>query len=166
VRLCRRWRPAQPPKWRKTRAFPATEAKSGERRTLRWRGLNSNFQYAGAVNLVVAPFMPPNGAISARTQFVRFVPDLADRAGLITLAVPGDLMSLMRVAARDRWHVVDIGRAPLRRQADSHPRRHGDGCSDSAGLAVRKILRCRYHRWAPRTAPSGITTTTATAIPR
>jgi hypothetical protein len=27
--------------------------------TLRWRGLDSNFQYAGAVNLVVAPFMPP-----------------------------------------------------------------------------------------------------------
>jgi len=27
--------------------------------THRWRGLDSNFQYAGAVNLVVAPFMPP-----------------------------------------------------------------------------------------------------------
>jgi hypothetical protein len=27
--------------------------------TPRWRGLDSNFQYAGAVNLVVAPFMPP-----------------------------------------------------------------------------------------------------------
>jgi hypothetical protein len=30
------------------------------RLTLRWRGLNSNFQYAGGVNLVVAPFRPPN----------------------------------------------------------------------------------------------------------
>ena len=28
--------------------------------TLPWRGLDSNFQYAGAVNLAVAPFMPSN----------------------------------------------------------------------------------------------------------
>ena len=28
--------------------------------THRWRGLDSNFQYAGAVNLVVAPYRPPN----------------------------------------------------------------------------------------------------------
>src|ERR1700746_1848447 len=28
--------------------------------TLRWRGLDSNFQYAGAGNLVAAHFMPPN----------------------------------------------------------------------------------------------------------
>ena len=26
--------------------------------TRRWSGMDSNFQYAGAVNLVVAPFMP------------------------------------------------------------------------------------------------------------
>jgi hypothetical protein len=32
----------------------------GSQATLRWRGLDSNFQYAGAVNLVVAPFVPPN----------------------------------------------------------------------------------------------------------
>jgi len=36
-------------------AYRTTEV----RLTLRWRGLDSNFQYAGAVNLVVAPFMPP-----------------------------------------------------------------------------------------------------------
>jgi len=28
--------------------------------TLCWREMDSNFQYAGAVNLAVAPFMPPN----------------------------------------------------------------------------------------------------------
>jgi len=57
ARLCRHCRPARPAQWRKTRVFPGTEAKSGERRTVCWRGLDSNFQYAGAVNLVVAPFV-------------------------------------------------------------------------------------------------------------
>jgi hypothetical protein len=32
--------------------------KVSSHRTPRWRGVDSNFQYAGAVNLVVAPFMP------------------------------------------------------------------------------------------------------------
>jgi hypothetical protein len=36
---------------------PTPERKFAD--SLRWRGLDSNFQYAGAVNLVVAPFMPP-----------------------------------------------------------------------------------------------------------
>src|SRR5215471_18292395 len=36
VRLCRRCRPARPPKWRKTRVFPGTEAKPGERQTVCW----------------------------------------------------------------------------------------------------------------------------------
>jgi hypothetical protein len=31
--------------------------KSGSQWTRRWRGVNSNFQYAGAMNLVVAPFL-------------------------------------------------------------------------------------------------------------
>jgi hypothetical protein len=37
ARLCRRCRPARPPKWRKTRVVPRTQAKSGERRTVCWR---------------------------------------------------------------------------------------------------------------------------------
>jgi len=41
-------------------AFRYRKEKSSERPTVCWRGLDSNFQYAGAVNLVVAPFMPPN----------------------------------------------------------------------------------------------------------
>jgi hypothetical protein len=33
-------------------------------------GLNSNFRYAGAVNLVVTPFMPPSsGRVAAPSQF-------------------------------------------------------------------------------------------------
>jgi hypothetical protein len=32
------------------------ELKSGSQRTLRWREMDSNFQYAGAVNLAVGPF--------------------------------------------------------------------------------------------------------------
>ena len=37
ARLCRRRRPARPPKWRKTGVYPGAEAKSGERRTVCWR---------------------------------------------------------------------------------------------------------------------------------
>ena len=35
--------------------------------TLRWRGMNSNFQYAGAVNLIIGPFVQPRRR-AARTQ--------------------------------------------------------------------------------------------------
>src|SRR5262249_35551854 len=45
ARLCRRCRPAWPQKWRKTRVFPGTEAKPGERRTVCWRELDSKFQF-------------------------------------------------------------------------------------------------------------------------
>ena len=57
--LSRSCGPASPPIWRKTGAFPETRVKSGERRTLCWRGMDSNFQYASAVNLVVAPLSRP-----------------------------------------------------------------------------------------------------------
>src|SRR5262249_19069464 len=45
ARLCRHCRPAPPPKWRKTGLFLGTEAKSGERRTVCWRELDSKFQF-------------------------------------------------------------------------------------------------------------------------
>src|SRR5262249_45931691 len=45
ARLCRRCRPERPPKWRKTRVFPWTEAISGERPTVRWREPDSNHRY-------------------------------------------------------------------------------------------------------------------------
>jgi hypothetical protein len=35
--------------------------------TLRWRKMDSNFQYAGAVNRVIAPFVQPRRR-AARTQ--------------------------------------------------------------------------------------------------
>lgn len=44
-------------------------------------------------------------------QFVRFLPDLAERDALITLAVPRDLMSLMQASADGRWRrwrTIDI----------------------------------------------------------
>src|ERR1700745_736321 len=44
--LSRPCRPASPPNWRKTGAFPETWVKSGERRTVCWREMDSNFQYA------------------------------------------------------------------------------------------------------------------------
>jgi hypothetical protein len=44
--------------------------------TRRWRELDSNFQYAGAVNLVVAPFMPPK----ARDASKRPGPDRRGRS--------------------------------------------------------------------------------------
>src|SRR6516162_3057866 len=37
-------------------AFRYRKEKSRERRTVCWREMDSNFQYAGAVNLVVGPF--------------------------------------------------------------------------------------------------------------
>ena len=37
------------------------------RTTLRWRGLDSNFQYAGAVNLIVALFCSPRAFHRVRT---------------------------------------------------------------------------------------------------
>jgi hypothetical protein len=36
-------------KWRKTRVFPGTEAKSGERQTVCWRELDSKFQFRDAL---------------------------------------------------------------------------------------------------------------------
>src|SRR5215472_10308364 len=57
ARLCRRCRPERPPKWRKTRVFPGTEAISGERPTVRWREMDSNHWYRGtkAVDLRSIP---------------------------------------------------------------------------------------------------------------
>ena len=43
ARLCRPRRLASSPHWRKTRAFPGTKAKSGKRRTVCWREMDSNF---------------------------------------------------------------------------------------------------------------------------
>jgi hypothetical protein len=43
---------------RLTTAASATRGTDGLQ-TLRWRGMDSNFQYAGAVNLFVAPFVVP-----------------------------------------------------------------------------------------------------------
>src|SRR6516225_1511120 len=48
ARLCRRSRPARPPKRRKTCVFPGTEAKSGERRTVCWREMDSKIQFRDA----------------------------------------------------------------------------------------------------------------------
>ena len=48
ARLCRRCRPGLPPKRRKTRVFPGTEAKSGERRTVCWRRMDSKIQFRDA----------------------------------------------------------------------------------------------------------------------
>jgi hypothetical protein len=45
ARLCRHYRPTSSPKWRKTRVFPGTEAKSGGRRTVCWREPDSNHRY-------------------------------------------------------------------------------------------------------------------------
>ena len=45
ARLCRPCRRASSPHWRKIRAFPGTKAKSGERRTLRWREMDSNHRF-------------------------------------------------------------------------------------------------------------------------
>jgi len=42
ARLCRPRRLASSPHWRKTRTFPGTKAKSGERRTVCWREPDSN----------------------------------------------------------------------------------------------------------------------------
>ena len=51
-------------------------------------------------------------------QFARFLPDLVERGAKISLAVPSDLMSLMRAAARGRWRTLDIeGDLPI---ADYH----------------------------------------------
>ena len=44
------------PACRMRRSFTGLTHPNGSFVTLRWRGLDSNFQYAGAVNLVVAPF--------------------------------------------------------------------------------------------------------------
>ena len=46
--LCRPYRLASSPHWRKTRAFPGTKAKSGKRRTVYWRGMDSKFQFRDA----------------------------------------------------------------------------------------------------------------------
>jgi hypothetical protein len=51
--LSRPCRPASPPKWRKTGAFPVTRGKFGERRTVCWRELDSNLQFrARAVSVL------------------------------------------------------------------------------------------------------------------
>ena len=51
-------------------------------------------------------------------QLARFLPDLVERGARISLAVPSDLMSLMRAAARGRWRTLDIeGDLP---EADYH----------------------------------------------
>src|SRR6516225_3486831 len=43
----------------RARENPSCPHRNRKSQTRCWRGLDSNFQYAGAVNLVVAPFMPP-----------------------------------------------------------------------------------------------------------
>src|SRR5215472_19171351 len=50
------FRPAHP---RETPGFRGGRAKSGERQTVCWREMDSNFQYASVVNLVVAPLSRP-----------------------------------------------------------------------------------------------------------
>jgi hypothetical protein len=56
ARLWRRCRLAGLRTPRQLPAFRYHKEKSRERRTVCWRGLDSNFQYAGAVNLIIAPF--------------------------------------------------------------------------------------------------------------
>ena len=56
ARLCRPRRQADRPQPRGKPRFLVFESGAGERRTVRWREMDSNFQYAGAVNLVVGSF--------------------------------------------------------------------------------------------------------------
>ena len=61
ARLCRRCRPGWPPKWRKTRVLPGTEAKSGERQTVCWRGLDSKFQFRATLGGLAGLRDPQSG---------------------------------------------------------------------------------------------------------
>src|SRR6516165_4593478 len=67
ARLFRHCRPARPQLWRKKRAFPGSDEKSGERQTVCWRELDSKFQYA-------REFVPVHAART--TTATRFAADL------------------------------------------------------------------------------------------
>jgi hypothetical protein len=72
-----------------------------ERRTLRWRGLDSNFQYAGGVKLVVVPLTPGClGRVGSR----RNDPATAIGAPRIDTIRPGGRMAgVGRRLARYQW---------------------------------------------------------------
>jgi hypothetical protein len=50
-----------------SRVIPVRRSGTESSQTLRWRGLDSNFQYAGAVNLIVALFCSPRAFHRVRT---------------------------------------------------------------------------------------------------
>ena len=71
ARLCLPCRLASTPHRRKTRAFLGTKAKSVERRTVCWREMDSNFQYASTVRWQRATDLPLPPTVKRRSQGAR-----------------------------------------------------------------------------------------------